>query len=51
MPKFKELNDAVSLADQMQTNEDGSVVLINLFTVDPQDEDALVAAWATMLNS
>ena len=46
MPHFKELNDQVSLADQMQSNEDGSIVLINVFTVDPQDEEALVAAWA-----
>ena len=45
MPRFKELNDTVGLADQMQSNEDGSVVLINVFTVDPADEDALLAAW------
>ena len=46
MPNFKELNDAVSLADQMQSNEDGSVVLINVFTIDAQDEEALLAAWS-----
>ena len=46
MPKFKELNDVVSLSDQMQSNEDGSVVLINVFTIDPQDEEALIAAWS-----
>lgn len=45
MPSFKELNDAVGLADQMQTNEDGSIVLINVFTIDMADEQALVAAW------
>jgi len=45
MPVLKELNDTVSLADQMQTNEDGSIVLINVFTIDPADEEALVAAW------
>ena len=45
MPAFKELNDNVSLADQMQTNEDGSVVLINVFIIDPADEEALIAAW------
>ena len=45
MPGFKELNDKVSLTDQMQSNEDGSVVLINVFTVDPADEEALLAAW------
>ena len=45
MPGFRELNDKVSLADQMQANEDGSVVLINVFTVDSADEEALLAAW------
>ncbi len=50
MPGFKEMNDAVSLSDQMQTNEDGSVVLINLFTVDPAEEEALVAAWSHDAN-
>ena len=46
MPKFKELNDVVGLADQMQSNEDGSIVLINLFTINPQDETALITAWS-----
>lgn len=46
MSGFKELNEKVGLADQMQTNEDGSIVLINLFTVDPSDEAALLAAWS-----
>lgn len=46
MTGFKELNEKVGLADQMQTNEDGSIVLINLFTVDPADEAALLAAWS-----
>ena len=46
MPNLKELNDHVSLGDQMQTNEDGSIVLINVFTIDAADEDALLAAWA-----
>ncbi len=46
MPQLKELNDSVSLMDQMQTNEDGSVALINVFTVDPADQDALIASWS-----
>ena len=46
MPNFKELNDKVKLAEQLQTNEDGSVVLINLFTVDPDDEDVLIEMWS-----
>lgn len=45
MPGFRELNDKISLADQMQSNEDGSIVLINVFTVDLAEEDALVSAW------
>ncbi len=46
MPKLKELNDNVSLMDQMQVNQDGSIVLINVFTIDPKDEDALITAWS-----
>ncbi len=46
MPNFKELNDKVTLEDQMQTNEDGSIVLINVFTVDSGDEDVLVERWS-----
>lgn len=46
MPELKELNDKVSLGQQMQSNEDGSIVLINVFTVDPADEEAVVAAWS-----
>jgi len=42
---LKELNDNVSLADQLGSNEDGSIVLLNVFTVDPADEDALLATW------
>ncbi|MCP4315795.1 MAG: antibiotic biosynthesis monooxygenase [Hyphomicrobiales bacterium] len=45
MANFEELDAAVSLAEQMQSDE-GPIVLINLFTVDPADEDALLAAWA-----
>ncbi len=46
MAAFKELNDHVGLADQLQTGEDGSVVLINVFTIDPADESDLLTAWA-----
>ena len=45
MAHFKELNSSVSLADQMQSNEDGSIVLINVFTVASEDEEELLAAW------
>lgn len=43
--KFKELDPLISLADQMKS-EDGPIVLINVFTVDPTDEGALLKAWA-----
>jgi len=42
---FKELDQVVTLADQMKSQE-GPVVLINLFTVAREDEDALLKAWA-----
>ncbi|MEM7017090.1 MAG: antibiotic biosynthesis monooxygenase family protein [Pseudomonadota bacterium] len=46
MPQFKELNDSIGLGQQLQSNEDGSIVLINIFTVDPDDEKALLDAWS-----
>ncbi|MGS2722111.1 antibiotic biosynthesis monooxygenase family protein [Porticoccus sp. GXU_MW_L64] len=46
MVDFKELNDKVGIADQIQSNEDGSVVLINVFTIDPEEEEALLNAWS-----
>jgi heme-degrading monooxygenase HmoA len=45
MSGFKELDAIVTLADQMQA-EEGPIVLVNLFTVDPADEAALLKAWA-----
>ncbi len=45
MPTFKELSDRVTLSEQLQANEDGSIVLINIFTVDPADEDELLVTW------
>ncbi|WP_372573801.1 antibiotic biosynthesis monooxygenase family protein [Ruegeria jejuensis] len=44
-PRFEELDAITTLADQMQA-EEGPIVLINLFTVDAKDEEALLAAWA-----
>ncbi len=46
MDGFKELNENVGLAEQMQSNEDGSIVLINVFTVDADEEEDLISAWA-----
>lgn len=45
MPAFENLDPIVSLADQMNADE-GPIALINLFTVDAADEDALLKAWA-----
>lgn len=45
MPKFRELNENTALSEQLQVTDDGPVVLINVFTVDSIDEDALVEAW------
>lgn len=45
MPNFKEMDAVVTLAKQMQTNEE-PIVLINLFTVDKADVEKLLAAWA-----
>ena len=49
MPKLESLDEAVTLADQMETDE-GPVVLINLFTVDAADEQALLDAWTHDAN-
>lgn len=46
MVAFKELNENVGLGEQMQSPEEGPIVLINVFTVDPDDEAALLAAWS-----
>ncbi len=45
MSNFAELDDTVTLAQQMES-DDGPIVLVNLFTVDPSEAPALVAAWA-----
>ncbi len=45
MARFEELDTDTTLADQMQTTT-GPVVLINVFSVDKGDEQALLEAWA-----
>ncbi|MCR9136362.1 MAG: antibiotic biosynthesis monooxygenase [Alphaproteobacteria bacterium] len=42
--KLAELDEVVTLAAQMET-EEGPIVLINIFTFAPEDEDALISAW------
>jgi heme-degrading monooxygenase HmoA len=43
--QLAEIDDRVTIADQLQ-EETGPVVLINTFTVAPQDAERLLAAWA-----
>ncbi|WP_043355447.1 antibiotic biosynthesis monooxygenase family protein [Methylobacterium sp. B1] len=45
MIKFVEMDAAVSVGDQLKEDDGNPVVLINTFTVPPEDTDALLAAW------
>ncbi len=45
MLRRTEMDPRVGLADQLAT-EVGPVILVNTFTVAPEDADALLAAWA-----
>ena len=45
MPKFKELDANATLLDQMNA-QDVPIVLIIIFTVSQDNEDALLKAWA-----
>ena len=45
MPRMKEMDERVSLRDQM-AQEVGPVTLINTFTVQPDELDRLLQAWA-----
>ena len=44
MPKFVEMGQAITLGDQLKT-EEGPVILINTFVVPPEDADKLLVAW------
>jgi len=44
MPKFIEMDQTVTLADQLK-DEGGPVVLINTLVVPPADAEGLLAAW------
>ncbi len=46
MSGYKELDPNVSIAQQAASKEEGTVVLVNVFHIDPSDRDALIAAWA-----
>ena len=45
MPRLKEMDERVTLRDQM-AEEVGPVTLINTFTVQPEELDQLMQAWA-----
>ena len=45
MLSMQEMDARVSIRDQL-AQETGPVILVNTFTVDPQDADAFLAAWA-----
>lgn len=45
MAKIENLVSNVSIMDQLGA-DDGPVVLVNIFSVDPADEEALIKAWA-----
>ncbi len=45
MPKFTEMDQTVTLADQLK-DERGPVVLVNTFVAPPADADRLLAAWS-----
>ncbi|MBL4622072.1 MAG: antibiotic biosynthesis monooxygenase [Immundisolibacteraceae bacterium] len=46
MGGFKELDEQVGLGMQLQSNELGQLILVNVFSIDPADEEALLAAWS-----
>ena len=46
MPQMIEMDKNVTLRDQLQHDEVGPVILINTFTVDPEEADQLLQAWA-----
>lgn len=45
MVDMVEMDKTVKLMDQMQSQSDGTVVLINKFNVAPEDVEQLLSAW------
>lgn len=45
MTTIVELNHQVSMFEQLNSDEEGPVVLINIFTYEPSDEQAMLEAW------
>jgi heme-degrading monooxygenase HmoA len=46
MLKLQELDESVSIRDQLSDQSKEPVVLVNIFHVAPEQTDALIAAWA-----
>jgi hypothetical protein len=47
MPQLIEMDRHVSLFEQMEQQQVGSVILINTFTIEPEEADQLQQAWAS----
>ena len=47
MVKITDINPKVSVRDQLQGTEPGPVVVVNRFTVPPEDLDGFLEAWAS----
>jgi heme-degrading monooxygenase HmoA len=47
MPQLIEMDRHVSLFEQMEEQHVGPVILINTFTVEPEEADQLQEAWAS----
>ncbi|TDB59069.1 antibiotic biosynthesis monooxygenase family protein [Photorhabdus khanii] len=45
MLKLEEMDTYVTMREQLFSNTDGSIVLMNIFHVDPAQADILEAAW------
>ena len=46
MLQFRDLDPRGGVAAQLAGDADGPIVLVNVFTVEPADAEALAAAWA-----
>jgi heme-degrading monooxygenase HmoA len=46
MMQFRDLDPRGGVVAQLDTDAEGPVVLVNVFTVAPDDADVLAAAWA-----
>lgn len=50
MPQFKQMDPNVTIQQQLGDTESGPVVLMNVFTVAPEDVDQMLAAWKEDAN-